>query len=269
LYTDEDETIFQAQRPIILTSIEEIGAREDLLERSLIIELPTIAPGNRRAEKAFWRAFEEQRPLILGALLNVVSGALARLPEVEATPEAELSRMADFQQWGAAAEGSLGLEPGAFAAAYAANRATAMQLALESSSLIPVLLSLLRMQGGSLEGTTDSLLGRLNATAEGALHARDRSWPRQPRVLSQILRRAAPALRDRGISIEQVSKGRGNEKRKVWKIRDPHYRPPTKSAPAGKTKSAPAGKAPAGKPVGLAERMKAAGIQSNGVLREE
>jgi len=38
LYTDDDETIFDAMRPVILTSIEEIGTRSDLLERSLIIE---------------------------------------------------------------------------------------------------------------------------------------------------------------------------------------------------------------------------------------
>jgi len=42
LYTDEDETIFDAQRPVVLTSIEEVGTRSDLLERSLIVELPTI-----------------------------------------------------------------------------------------------------------------------------------------------------------------------------------------------------------------------------------
>ena len=50
-----------AQRPVILTSIEEIGTRSDLLERSLIVELPTISQTQRRAEKQFWADFEKAR----------------------------------------------------------------------------------------------------------------------------------------------------------------------------------------------------------------
>ena len=92
LYTDEDETIFDAQRPVILTSIKEVGTRSDLLERSLIVELPTIPEKNRRAEKTFWREFDKVRPQILGALLDVVSGAIRHLPEIERKPDAELPR---------------------------------------------------------------------------------------------------------------------------------------------------------------------------------
>ncbi len=59
-------------------AIEEIGTRSDLLERSLILNLPVISESGRRAEKRFWREFEALRPEILGALLNVVSGGLRR-----------------------------------------------------------------------------------------------------------------------------------------------------------------------------------------------
>src|SRR5262245_45369615 len=96
LYTDDDEPIFESRRPVILTSIEDIGTRSDLLERSLIIDLPTIGEGKRRAEKAFWAEFEKKHPLILGALLDVVCGAIRALPEVERKPDTDLSRMADF-----------------------------------------------------------------------------------------------------------------------------------------------------------------------------
>ena len=54
LYTDDEETILVAERPIILNGIEDVGIRSDLLDRSLIIELPRIEKGNRQTEEEFW-----------------------------------------------------------------------------------------------------------------------------------------------------------------------------------------------------------------------
>ena len=42
LYTDQDETILDVQRPIILNGIEEIVTRNDLLDRSISKYLPSI-----------------------------------------------------------------------------------------------------------------------------------------------------------------------------------------------------------------------------------
>ena len=39
-YENNEETVFHAKRPIILNGIEDIGTRSDLLDRSLVIELP-------------------------------------------------------------------------------------------------------------------------------------------------------------------------------------------------------------------------------------
>jgi hypothetical protein len=215
LYSDEDETIFDARRPVILTSIEDIGARSDLLERSLIIELPTIREGARRAERAFWQEFEEKRPKILGALLNAVAGAMRRLPEVERQPGAELSRMADFEQWGRAVEGPLGLEPGTFAESYAANREAATQIALESSPVVAALFQLLE-QYPRIEKTATVLLNDLGLFDSEL--KRSPGWPKTPRVLSQILRRGAPNLRQVGIVAVQGTRGGGDKKEKVWRI---------------------------------------------------
>ncbi|MAG35850.1 MAG: DNA primase, partial [Dehalococcoidia bacterium] len=45
LYTDTDEVILDAQRPVLLTSIPQIVTRPDLLDRSLPTELPAIPEG--------------------------------------------------------------------------------------------------------------------------------------------------------------------------------------------------------------------------------
>jgi len=75
LYTDEEETIFDAQRPIVLNGIEELAVRGDLLDRSIIIYLPRIEEEKTLPEDVFWSEFDKEQPKILGALLTVVVGA--------------------------------------------------------------------------------------------------------------------------------------------------------------------------------------------------
>src|SRR5262249_20593555 len=70
LYTDADEVIFDSQRWVILTSIEDVASRGDLLDRAVILRLPAIPEEKRRTEAAFWVAADAARPAILGALLD-------------------------------------------------------------------------------------------------------------------------------------------------------------------------------------------------------
>ena len=97
LYSDEDESLLDAQRPVIVNGVEELATRSDLLDRSLLVQLPTILPGNRLAEHNFWAASEQARPRILGALYDAVAGALANVGRPSSNG---LPRMADFAPLG-------------------------------------------------------------------------------------------------------------------------------------------------------------------------
>ena len=46
LYTDDDEILFDAQRPVLLTGIEEVATRGDLLDRSLMCSSRRSATGS-------------------------------------------------------------------------------------------------------------------------------------------------------------------------------------------------------------------------------
>ena len=213
LYENDEETIFAAARPILLNSIEEVGTRSDLLDRSLIVTLPRIEAGARWAEKEFWAAFEKARPKILGAMLDAVAAALKNLPDVEARG-VEWPRIADFAQWATAAEPALGSQPGEFLAAYEANRETASRVSLESSPVYAPLMSMLR-KGGSFEGTATELL---SAISVGGVDTKAKGWPKDAKTLSAMLSRLAPNLRSAGLVIEQSNIGSGNAKRKGWRI---------------------------------------------------
>jgi hypothetical protein len=193
LYTDEEEHIFQASRPVILTSIVDVAQREDLLDRTIILRLPAIPDERRQAESEFSSAFESARPALFGALLDLVAGALRELPTVKLNSK---PRMADFAAWGIAVERAAGWPEGSFLAAYFANIDEAVSVALDT--LLPDKLRELVKpaieQQGQWKGTATELLNQLNASAgEQATRARD--WPKSANQLSAALKRLAPALR--------------------------------------------------------------------------
>jgi hypothetical protein len=197
LYRDEDEVIFQAQRPVIVNGIEEIATREDLLDRAIILYLPPIPPGGRRLESELWAEFERTRPRILGALLDALVAGLRNLPS---TYLSHLPRMADFAVWVSAVESALGWPAESFLKAYDKSREAANDLVLESSLFAHPLLELVA-QRGTLEATASELLRELSGRVDEGT-ARQRSWPSNGRALSGALRRLAATLRNLGLRVE-------------------------------------------------------------------
>jgi len=196
LYTDEEEIIFDAQRPVILTSIEDVATRGDLLERSLILSLPPVPEHQRRPEKEFWDRFDASSPYIFGALLDALSGALRQLPCVKLSKK---PRMADFGVWGTACERALGWEAESFLAAYGKNRSDANSISLDCSPLFAPLQRLLS-DIPEWSGTAAELLDKLSAIA-GDQITRGRDWPRRANALSGKLKRLVPNLGAVGIVV--------------------------------------------------------------------
>jgi hypothetical protein len=212
LYSDHDQALFDATRPLMFNAIPDLGAaRPDFLDRAVIVEFFDIAADRRRDEAEFWREFEGARPHILGALLDVVAAGLKKLPEVRLE---HLPRMADFAIWVTACEEGLGLKPGESVAAYHSNRAETHDLALESSPLYEPVAKLAK-EGFS--GTIAELLARLNST-NGEHLRRSVRWPKAPNALSSALRRMATNLRAAGIQL-QFSRGDVQGKRLVSLVR--------------------------------------------------
>jgi hypothetical protein len=213
LYSDSNEVLFDAQRPIVLNGIEELAVRGDLLDRSLILYLPSIPEEKRRAELSFWSEFESSRPAILGALLDAVSGALRRLPKVNLP---EMPRMADFAMWATAAEPFLGWRDGAFLRAYTRNQASSNELALDASPMSEPVRRLVAKN--DFQGTATELLQVLTERSDDPTR-RQKGWPANAQALSNTLRRLAPNLRKIGIEVA-FSKGKDRRRRRLIVLRD-------------------------------------------------
>src|SRR5215831_12816193 len=80
LYTDDDEVLFGSKRPILLNGIDDVAARPDLADRSIVQTLAAISDERRKLETELWADFERKRPRILGALLTAISHGLRTLP---------------------------------------------------------------------------------------------------------------------------------------------------------------------------------------------
>ena len=211
LYTDHDEVLFDAARPVILNSIEEVITRPDLGDRSIFLTLTSIAAARRRSEHDLWQRFELARPGILGGLLDLVAHGLRRLPALSLD---RMPRMADFAFWTAACETAC-WPAGTFIRSYEANRRSAIESMVDADPVAACVREMMTRRG-SWSGTADELL-RAGAGRTPHGISRDSSgWPRNPRALAGRLRRAQTFLRE--LEIEIVFSREGHAGRRIISI---------------------------------------------------
>jgi hypothetical protein len=202
LYTDQDEVLFDAARPVILNGIEDIVTRPDLADRAVFLTLEAIPEERRRPEAELWAAFDAERPRILGVLLDAVVEGLKRFPE---TRLSKLPRMADFALWATACETAL-WSSGTFWLAYCGNRDEAVEGVIDADPIAAAVRTVMATRT-EWTGTASDLLGALGEMA-GERVAKSKTWPDSPRALGGRLRRAATFLRKIGIEIGFDREGR-------------------------------------------------------------
>ena len=206
LYTDHDEVLFTAARPVILNGIEDMITRPDLADRAIMLTLGPITEAQRRPENVLWREFEIARPHILGALLDAAAHGLQALPGVRLE---RLPRMADFALWATACE-TARWPPVSFEAAYWNNRHSAVENVIDADPVAAWVRDLMA-ERTAWEGTASDLL-QAGVEAHGNAIAGKTSapvrWPRNPRALAGRLRRAQTFLRTLGIEIDFGREGR-------------------------------------------------------------
>jgi hypothetical protein len=206
LYTDQDEVLFNAARPVILNGIEEVITRPDLADRSIFLTLPPVADARRQPERELWRQFELARPCILGALLDLVAHGLRASPRISLD---RLPRMADFARWAAACETAL-WRPGTFRRAYEANRRAAIEDIIDGDPVAACVREIMAERSSWIGSAADLL--RVGAASNCELSRDSAGWPKNPRALAGRLRRAQTFLRALGIDITFSREGRAGDR---------------------------------------------------------
>jgi hypothetical protein len=196
LYTDREEELIVAARPVALNGIEDVVSRPDLADRTVFVSLEPIRAEKRLTEAAFNKAVADVAAAALGMLLDLLSEGLRNESTVQL---AELPRMADFALWSTACETAV-WAPGTFMASYTANREGATETIIEQQ---PVAFAVTRLMAKRKKwtGTMTELLAALGNVMQDRV-VRSKSWPSVAHHLSGRLRRAQPSLRAVGIDIE-------------------------------------------------------------------
>jgi hypothetical protein len=197
LYTNEEETVLEACRPIMLNGIVNAVTRGDLADRSIMIECPPIT--DYKPEVQFRREFEEAKPALIGAVLDALSATLRAVRSVE-LPRRSI-RMADFAKWGAAVEAGLGWPTGSFLEAYEANRQTMRSSVIEADAVAQALVARFGSEEAEpFEGPISALARELEAMAGETTPGR--GWPKSVQAWAAHIRRLQTVLAQEGIKID-------------------------------------------------------------------
>lgn len=238
LYTDDEEIRVQGSRSIIITGLTNCVTRPDLNSRSVVLTLQPIMDEDRKSEVEFWARFNEARPLLVGALLDVVAHGLKQLPNVRLDRK---SRMADFELFAHACEEAYA-PAGSFAAALSANATELNETLIEDDSVAKAITAFM-MKRTKWSGTTTTLLLELtNRDCTEQRVSKQKDWPKDATRFSKRLRAAAATLRKAGIDVAHGTMPDRNKTRIITLRQTESGR--SDSADAAKEKSRPKGGVP-------------------------
>ena len=220
-YSNTDITLITVKLPCLLNGIDAGVMRDDLLDRSIMLNLPYIAPAKRVSEEHVWSEFRRVHAACLGATLDAVVTGLRNL---EKTTLPELPRMADFAVWVAACEPALPWEPGEFLKAFIGRQGEASAILIENHELAQAIRELVIgenwiPEGGYAEVSLDDFYRKLNPMDENGRPQTKHDpkyWPQSAVALGRNLKRLQSLLRAGGIEITKMQ--RKNAVRSRWKI---------------------------------------------------
>lgn len=210
LYSDTEESVIQVKRPIILNGISACVTAQDLVDRAITVEPPVITGRRKIADLDDF--YEQSRPALLGALLDLAAKALAILPDMD-LPADQRPRMIEFALLGMAVAKAAGQHPDDFLAEFSASRQEGLARTLDASPVAAAVVELIEVRPQGMTAPAKEIL----LTLERYRPTGCDSWPRSAKGLGDALRRAAPALRQLDIDCRCLGKGSGGVVR--WELR--------------------------------------------------
>jgi hypothetical protein len=216
LYENDDLSVLAFRRVVALTSIDPGALRGDLADRIVIFDLERFQ--HRGEELRLDQAFHAAWPHLLGGLCDLACQVLAALPTIQVDRP---PRLADFARILAATDQVLG------ASALETYRDLSSRISADVVEADPVADAVRKLAttAGPWQGTAGELLAKL--TADLGEQRPPRGWPATPRGMAAALTRAAPALRDVGVRVEQAGR-LGHQRQRCWWLSvDVDAQPPT------------------------------------------
>lgn len=186
------------RQPIALNGIRNIIANEDMMERSIILELQPIASSEKKSERKLMIDFQKDLPDILGGIMDILSKTLSTY---KADTISNPPRLVDFYEYGyyicEAWEKGQGAE---FCADYTLLVEKQLKKFSHKTDFIELVKMFLEDEDNEFHGTMSELWDKLRdyeelANSEGLV-------PGSANRLSRELRQHRSDFEDNGIYIE-------------------------------------------------------------------
>ncbi len=211
LFTNSEQFAFKFKRPVILNGLNQIVAKSDLLDRSLVMQLERISADKSKEPSILWAEFDEVKPYILGAIFDTLIKAKAVFNKVQ--PD-KSSRMAEFDHWGYAIAEALGYGKDKFKLARSENIMLQHGNAIEASS-VGQAIAMFMEDRNEWSGAPAKLYGLLEPIWSKSHLEKPKDTPRLSKTLNTLL----PNLLAKGIKVTRPPRG---DKRliKITKLTD-------------------------------------------------
>jgi len=198
LYTQGQLHTLRARNAVILNGISNSVAREDLVSRSIFIELRPIPDAAQRKESTLRREFQHELPWILGAILDGVVLALRDGADTTVFPS---HRLEDAACFATAAEPALQFPDGAIVGAWLRSQ-TATQVDLSSTDPVVEVLERVMTSLPRWVGTATDLMNQaiaMDEAEDGKPIPKD--FPRRVARLGEHLHRNKTMLERAGFKL--------------------------------------------------------------------
>lgn len=208
LFTDADESIINVKRPVGINGISAAVTAQDLVDRAISIEMPVIK--DRVEVTGLQQAFDADRGLLLGALLDIAAKALALLPAMR-LPAGDKPRLVEFALLGMAVAEAVGQPAAAFMAQFTASRQESIARTIDASPVAGAVLEWFERNPRGRRTSAKSLMSEMEQFRPTYCDA----WPKSAKGFADAMRRAAPALRQLGVECRCLGKIGGSVQ---WEI---------------------------------------------------
>jgi len=208
LYTNNDEFIRAYRRCFVLNGIGVTASRPDLLDRSIIFEIPALT--RAKPEQIIEKEWIAALPGILGGFFTAISKAMR---SIDAVTGHERFRMADFAQWGAALAEAMGFSQDDFYSRYQESVNRKWAEAVGENILACKIFEIIKINKGVWQGSAVDFLKQIGPLPD------DKDFPRNAKLLSSEIMRIAPVMRTAGVDISRKDKREAGTGRRIFVIR--------------------------------------------------
>jgi len=220
LFTNDDDYLREFHSCVAINSTGlENKLADDLLDRSIIIEMERIKSQNRKTEQDMFNNFEEDFHKIFAGFIEVIALAITIIDDLKFDG---YPRMADFYKWGSAIAIGFGYKPEEFQKAYYNNTLKAQNANYIDNTLFQTVQKFIGKEK-SWRGTATELLEEINNFKDNdeKLFSQYENniddWPSSVSAMSRRLNQMERALDNYGISLSRV---RTESKREILLKKD-------------------------------------------------